>query len=503
MSDFENPDGCRAFRGLPPGSLKPQTIHWLIVGRDDQVLQLEQAEAEAQLGDPFATLLLLRGTFPNTAADILKGLDQATKPGDPLRRRLFFFVGEATQIPAKERVDRHVRFLVTTEPDRNVGPDIVISVFGPDSEDAEVMAWDRRVGGFNYYRTAIGSDGWIFAGNSRHALEPASEFKGPFESHPSGNLVMKELKLPWVHWHSFSAPVTDAHLPRALRDHPWVERKDTDGAATAEIQVVIPSIERWTKRRFAQALSDDGVLQRPERVVRQLLRSDTVNLHSSTTPSSEVGTVGTVDLPPTFFVDVDTLSVAMGPQFPFPTFLARSEVYAKTLKKFDVRLTDGNDFTRPGETHFGFVVPERAFEDVETIREAMRVGLLTNRLVASLLMVDFPNPVFSPRRAALLKYAPTRSRISQGKSGYSGRMAKRIVDAAKDLPADSPEREFAKRWRTGGSGAASSRGCWRRTTRASRRRSIHRPGSTTSSAWPRRRATASASSRHWSRARFY
>ena len=141
MNGFANLDGCGKFRDLSPGSLKPRTIHRLIVGRDTAVKQLSRAEAAKQLGDPFATLLLLKGTFPNTAGDILAALDRATKPGDPLRERFFFFVGEATQIPTSERVARDVRFLVTTGrtgfgPED--GPDLMINVFHPESEDAEL-----------------------------------------------------------------------------------------------------------------------------------------------------------------------------------------------------------------------------------------------------------------------------------------------------------------------------------------------------------------------------
>jgi hypothetical protein len=448
MTAFTNPDGCGKFRGLPPGSLRPRTIHRLIVGRDTKIERLTQAEATQQLNDPFATLLLLKGTFPNTAADILAGLDKATKRGDPLRERLFFFVGEATQIPANERVDRHVRFLVTTKPDREDGPDILISVFHPDSEDAELMAWDRKTGGFNFYRTAIGSDGWIFAGNSRHALDPSSEFKGPFESHTSGHLLMKEFKLPWVHWHSFSAPVTEAHLPKDLRNHPWIDKRDPDGAATCEIQVAIPSIERWTRRRFARAVADDGTVERPERVVRQLLVTDTVNLHSSENPSSEIGQFQQILLPPTFFVDADTLAGKLGLRPP-PGFAVPSRIYAKALETFDVRLTDGAGFSRRGDTHFCFVVPERAQEDVSTIAEAIRVGLFGPRFAASLLMVDFANPIFSPRREKLLEHAPTSARIRNGRSGFARAMVRRILTAAESSPENSPEREFATRWEAG------------------------------------------------------
>lgn len=448
MSGFSNPNGCGKFRDLAPDALKPRTIHRLIVGKDSAVKQLTQAEAEKQLGDPFATLVLLKGTFPNTAGDILAALDKATKPNDPLRDRLFFFVGEATQIPGTERVDRHVRFLVTTGAVPDVGPDVMISVFHPDSEDAELMAWDRRTGGFNYYRTAIGSNGWIFAGNSRHALQSDSEFKGPFESHTTGNFLMKELKLPWVHWHSFSAPVNAANLPPDLRKHPWFVKRDPEGAATCELEVAVPAVKRWTTRRFERMVAKDGKVDRPDRVVRQLLRTDTVNLHSSLTPSSETARIDAVDLPPTFFVDTDTLSGLLRLRFP-PGFSVPSKIYRKTLQKFDARLTDGNKFDRAGDTHFCFVVPERAFEDVETIREAIRVGLFGERFAASMLMVDFANPVFSPRRAALLAHAPTTAKLVKGKSGFASTMVKRILAAAEDSPDNSPEREFAKRWQAG------------------------------------------------------
>jgi hypothetical protein len=444
----DNPEGCAAFRGLPPNSLKPRTIHRMIVGVDAGIQELTQDVAARQLGDPFATLLLLNGTFPNTAGDVLTALDKVTKAGDLLRERFFFFVGEATQIPGTEKVDRHLRFLVTTGFDPDNGPDLMLSAFHPDSEDTELMAWDRKSGGFNYYRTVDGSDGWIFAGNSRHAVEPPSEFKGPFETHVSGNFVMKELKLPWIHWHSFSAPVSTANIPKDLRTHPWFTKKDSDGAATCEIQAAIPSIERWTRRRFELILGKNGIVERPARVMRHVLATDTVNLHTSTTASSEIGNVLSIDLPPTFFVDADSLG-ALKLRQP-EGFTVPSKIYAETLQTFNVRLTDGARFMRPGDTHFCFCVPERAFEDVAVLREALRVGLFGERFAASLLMVDFANPVFSPRRAKLLEHVPPTATVKDGKSGFAPAMVKRILAAAEGSQQNSPEREFEKRWQTGG-----------------------------------------------------
>lgn len=437
---------CGVFRSGPvAAALKPRTIHRFIVGRDDRVVLLSREEAAKQLGDPFATLLLLKGKFPDTAAEVLDELRKATGPNHRLGKRLFFMLGEGLQVPAKASVRRNLRFLVTTGTSQK-GPDVMLSTFHPDSQDVEVMAWDRKRGGFNYYRTAEGSNGWVFAGNSLAGIERDTEFKGPFESHTSGNFLMKELKIPWLHWHSFSFPNTEARiLPAGLRDHPWFDKKS--GAEDCELQVAIPAITRWTERRFELIVGRSGAIDRPRRIMRQVLDSQTVNLISSETEATALDQTDRFLLPSTFFVDADALA-RFG--LPLPDgFTIKSAMYAKTLKKFNVRWTDGGAFSRPGDTHFCFFVPERAFEDQETVRLAIESGLLGDRVAASLLMVDFANPVFSPRRTALLEHAPTKATLKSGKSTYGREFVRAILQAAKGTPANSPENEFAKRWEAG------------------------------------------------------
>ena len=60
-------------------------------------------------------------------------------------------------------------------------------------------------------------------------------------------------------------------------------------------------------------------------------------------------------------------------------------------------------FDRPGDTHFAFLIPERAFEDQEVLRAAMRIGLVSPRLAASLLMTDFANHLHN---RYLLRFQP-------------------------------------------------------------------------------------------------
>jgi hypothetical protein len=99
---------CGAFRRLRPESLQPGRVHRFVVGEDTAVRVLTQAEAARELGDPFATLLLLRGVFPRTAGEVLEALDRAAPAGDPLRRSLFFLVGEGSQIPMTPRPRRSI-----------------------------------------------------------------------------------------------------------------------------------------------------------------------------------------------------------------------------------------------------------------------------------------------------------------------------------------------------------------------------------------------------------
>jgi hypothetical protein len=62
---------CRAFRRLHPDALQPDAIHRLVVGEDAALGVLTPEEATAELGDPFATTLLLQGRFPRSAGDVL------------------------------------------------------------------------------------------------------------------------------------------------------------------------------------------------------------------------------------------------------------------------------------------------------------------------------------------------------------------------------------------------------------------------------------------------
>lgn len=390
----------------------------------------------------------MAGTLPRTAGEVLEALKAADPAlGDPM----FFVLGDGSQIPFSPEtanLSRKMRFL-TSVGNGPEGADVLVSAFHPDETDVELMAWDRTRGGFNYYRTVGESTGWVFAGNSRHALAEPTEGKGPFQSHLSGALVMKELRSPWINWHSPDANI----LPSAfaeddpLRGHPWFTTKEPAGALTCETAVARPAIERWARFRFAGITAAGGAVENPERILRQVVTTPSVNLITSHNISADAPSAESVEIPQTFFID-DSLAAVAGLNPP-PPFNVVGAIYGQSLATFDAMLTDGNGFSQAGDTHFAFCVPERAFEDQAVLAQAISSGLITQRLAACLLMTDFPNPVFSDRRAQLLQHVPASAQISDSASSFSEDMANAIVAAAEGTPEGSPEREFAGRWQVG------------------------------------------------------
>ena len=311
------------------------------------------------------------------------------------------------------------------------------------------MAWDRRAGGFNYYR----STGPTRCGCSRATratrCATASRGKGPFESHPSGALLMKELKTPWINWHSPTAniPATAFAKNDPRRRHAWFTKRDRAERSRSS-----------STRRGRRSAAGPGRASPPAQAGRH--RRPAAADHGADPrhadgqpdhdPHREPGARARqqLDLPATFFVDSEGLSDVLG--------LAPAAVLhrqGEDLREVpgEVRRPAGGrpGFVRKGDTHFCFLVPERAFEDQVVLREAIGIGLVSRRLAACLLMVDPWNPVFSDRRRALLRHVPgdgaDRERQEQLlRATWRGRSSRppRPRRAA-------PEAEFAKRWAVG------------------------------------------------------
>lgn len=175
-------------------------------------------------------------------------------------------------------------------------------------------------------------------------------------------------------------------------------------------------------------------------LLRHLFGGTTVNLVTSRTRSDAVVAGSSVDLPQSFFSPNALLGNVGFPAA--PTIDVGGEAYLAALEEFDVALA-ANGFRQRGDTCFAFPVPERAFEDDEVIRQLIAKGLLTDRFVATALMVDFPNPVFSSRSASLLDFVPD-TLPPQGEPGLATDVIADIR-AAGNTP-DTPAAAFKDLW---------------------------------------------------------
>jgi hypothetical protein len=195
-----------------------------------------------------------------TLRDLLKIVD-AAQGADALSDQQSFLVADGGQIPwstVTQDVDRAFRFIVTRGVAGQAPPSLLVSTSDDfDSVDTflQVIGWDKLNGAFQFYERRGGS--WVWAGSSWDALIAPTRGNGPFDSHVNGALNMKELKFPWINWHSEAATIDGAVAANdPLRNDPlWQMRR---GAELFEGHVARPGIQQWTDARIASNRSHPG-----------------------------------------------------------------------------------------------------------------------------------------------------------------------------------------------------------------------------------------------------
>lgn len=258
---------------------------------------------------------------------------------------------------------------------------------------------------------------------------------------------MKELKRPWSHWHTAANGIPRDSISDVFNTDPVFAR--LDGAEELE-GTVRTGVSRWTAARVEQDLTN-GTLTRLPTYFRQVQWCTSVNLVSSGEVFDSIASA-TFDLPTTFFYDADAIEFLVGEIdaaadiLPGDRLTADAALYRAAVSAAAITVRD--DDTPPhevdGDTHFAFLVPERAEEDQAVLRELVTTGVLDPLLALCLTLVDFPNPVFSPARAALLSYVPDSSGAGNGGQALTETFTSAIQAA--DAPSGSPEAEFLRWW---------------------------------------------------------
>lgn len=416
-------------------------------GLDDAPKPMSTAEISA-LGDIFTREILLKESNPLTLRALLTVIGKIQNPA-LLVKKMFLIAEGATFRNAPTPLELNARLVFTWQSSESVPADVMLSTVAVADDPTsllQLIAWSEQDRAFHYFERKNGA--WAWAGNSFHALDAPTRGQGPFDSHINGSLVMKELKRPWTHWHSMNSSIPREVFGKSeFNTNPIFEI--LDGGELLE-NIVRTGVRRWTKGRIAKD-SNAGSLANLPKYFRQILWCTSVNLASSRSVFSNQ-TVASFDLPSSFFFDVDAFSFLadeLGVTDLIPPVLLEVDaaLYRDAIQKKGVRVCDDAKPLKnsvPGDTHFAFLVPERAFEDQTILNELVVRGVLSPRLALCLLMVDFTNPVFSPDRAALLRHIPDQ--INSGAEGTA--LDKIVVDRIRqaNTPSPSPEAEFLQLW---------------------------------------------------------
>jgi hypothetical protein len=161
-----------------------------------------------------------------------------------------------------------------------------------------------------------------------------------------------------------------------------------------------------------------------------------------------------LDLPESFFYDRDGIFSAIESGVGAGTINLPGAIqvsgatYKSAVMALDVLVDDGGTIVR-ADTSFCFTVPERAFEDTAVISGLMVRGALSPRLALCCVMVDFSNPVFSPRRAALLGYFPNEIALGPNGGPLDAAVEAAIRGSQASSMPSSPEAEFLTWWDSG------------------------------------------------------
>jgi hypothetical protein len=432
------------------GPLGPPRLFQFLQGRDTAPKAMTTDEI-ADLGDAFTQHIVLRNglTVPMTLAELVAAIESATGPSFP-RRNMFMVDEGAIPHAADPTFELNTRLVFTWSTSDNDPPDILVSTVaaaGDPRSLLQLIAWSEKDRAFHYFERKNGAWGW--AGNSFHALAVPTRGQGPFDSHINGSLVMKELKAPWSHWHSADASISRSLFGPDSEFNTNPLFGDLKGAEFLE-GIVRAGISRWTNGRFVRHLSGASLSDLPD-YLRQLLWCTSINLVSSVS-SFLHPTESTIDLPSTFFFDADALDFLVGELDPTADVVpgekltVEAELYRKAVSNAALAVLDDDEppHRLAGDTNFAFLVPERAAEDQVIVRELVSREVLSARLALCLLLVDFSNPVFSHRRAALLRHIPAS--VAVGAHGAALDTAFIEAIATPTPQQDSPEAELLDLW---------------------------------------------------------
>jgi hypothetical protein len=421
----------------------------------DSCLQPLSATDLAQLRDPFAVNVLQTGVgqpnrWPSSVEQIVSLVSAV--PGFAANQKSYL-VGEGGQITvsvAPRDAPRNLRFIITWG--ATSSPSVFLSAAptgthpGGPAPFLQVIGYDQSKNVFNFYQF-ISNEGqptrtWVWSGDSAWSGRAQSAGQGCFSCHINGALNMKELVPPWNNWTSPDASISASNIPAAVAQDPLY----TALSGADVLQNNFQGLQsRYTQRLIASSIKD-GTVSNVAVLLNRLINTTTVNFQSSHAKPVDATDV---EVPPDFFIFHSALTMPQINLSAMPTLkITRSmhDAFVSQHKLALQQLGGGSKlaYQQPGTTFFAFFVPVPAFEDMIAIRELINQKVIDANFAASVLLVDFPNPVFSAQRSSLLKYArqiQTAKVLASGSpnpNGVPAQFIALVTAAAKSQPPCRP-----------------------------------------------------------------
>jgi hypothetical protein len=298
---------------------------------------------------------------------------------------------------------------------------VMVSSFGPIKDTMEIIAFDQVTQTESYYTSHRGASrqaDFVYDGNSfvmvpRAVMRPLQQQGLAAAPHPctschtNGTLVMKELVSPWMSWNpGGTPPARDVAALFAAIDIGGLDRQRLKAPAfetiVEEVGVAVQA-ERLRRIRAGVpfALPPDGGegSERPytlRDVMKPLFCETEVNLGTPGAPPED----DLFPLDPEVFVSADLREL-----------LGASMVVEIDAGQWRKHFEDNGIGVpvAPADSDLRFsamIVPKRSHNDVDWVRALIAQGVIERGVATAGLMVDFMNPVFSPRRCRLARVVP-------------------------------------------------------------------------------------------------
>lgn len=421
-----------------------------VEGLDPGPRPMTTIEMSAQIHDPFGLRLEeVVDHLPANVNEVLGLLGPPNSPASALPDQTVYIVHDAGQIPveAAPNLLRRPRAVILRR-DELAREAVFIAPSMRETGTLEVMGWDQTKGVFNFYErtlTAEDTPVWVWKGDSSHAWDVQTRPHACFRCHRNGEPNMKELRVPWQNWHSQSANIKPESIPldSPLRSDPLfsIEPPGPFLRGGEELERII---NQWLPRTGATKIARfrSGELS-AEVLLEPFFRTTTLTLKTSSEQSESVGT-GPIDLPVSFFIDqrgladVGGLMCARMLTFPSDISVPRPE-YRSLLQRLGFRMEQPGTYElNPGDTHFAFAASEVPRVDFEMINQLVDAGIVSRRTAANLLLLDFPNPVYSPIRQALYSALEARPLAVDPGEPFDNALHAFVADVAADptVPAE-------------------------------------------------------------------